>query len=104
MKKKDKTPLPLKIVRWAFPKAERLVPSLAHRYFLKIFFSPLRYPVPEKERKAEEYATKFDLTVGGKKIQGYTWGNAKEYILFVHGWAGRATQFRRFVKPVTEAG
>lgn len=105
MKKKDKTPFPLKIIRWAFPKAERFVPSLAHRYFLKIFFSPLRYGVPEKERKAEEYATKFDLTVGGKRIQGYSWGTSREgYILFIHGWAGRATQFRRFVKPVTEAG
>jgi len=104
MKKKDKTPFLLKIVRWAFPKVERIAPALAHRYFLRLFFTPLRYVVPEKERKAEEYAEKFDFEVGGKKIQGYTWGTGQAYVLFVHGWAGRATQFRRFVKPMVAAG
>jgi hypothetical protein len=104
MKKKDKTPLLLKIVRWVFPKVERMAPPLAHRYFLRIFFTPLRYAVPEKERRAEEYAEKFDFRVGTKKIQGYRWGSGQAYVLFVHGWAGRATQFRRFIKPMTAAG
>jgi pimeloyl-ACP methyl ester carboxylesterase len=105
MNKKDKTPLPLKIVRWLFPKLERFAPSLAHHYFLKLFFSPLRYPTPEKERKAETFATKFSITVMGKYVQAYSWGEAgRPYVLMVHGWAGRATQFRRFIKPLIEAG
>jgi predicted alpha/beta hydrolase family esterase len=104
MKKKDKTPLLLKIVRWVFPKVERIAPPLAHQYFLRIFFTPLRYAVPEKERRAEEYAEKFDFQVGTKKIQGYSWGSGQAYVLFVHGWAGRATQFRRFIKPMMAAG
>jgi pimeloyl-ACP methyl ester carboxylesterase len=104
MKKKDNTPAALKIVRWLFPKAERLLPSLAHRYFVRIFFTPLRYPTPDKERKAETFAEKFSLTVEGKHVQGYVWGDAVPYILLVHGWAGRSTQFRRFVKPLQAAG
>lgn len=106
MKKKDQTPLPLKIVRWVFPKLERIAPSLAHRYFIKLFFSPLRYKATDKERKAETFATKFTLKVAGLQVQGYQWGDDEKqpYVLVVHGWAGRATQFRRFIKPLNAAG
>src|SRR6478609_5444779 len=101
--KKDKTPLPLKIVRWLYPKVERVIPILAHRYFLRLFFTPLHYGIPEKEKKAESFAEKFTLNVVNKKIQCYSWGKGKP-VLLVHGWAGRSTQFRRFIKPLTEAG
>ncbi len=101
--RKDKTPLPLKIVRWLYPKVESVLPILAHRYFLKIFFSPLRYGVPEKEKKAETFAEKFSIEIAGKTIQCYTWGKGIP-VLLVHGWGGRATQFRRFIKPLTALG
>lgn len=104
MNKKDKTPPLLKFVRWFFPKLERIAPALAHRYFLKIFFSPLRYPVPEKERKSENFATPFSFESDGKTIHGYRWGASKAYVLCIHGWAGRGTQFRRFIKPLQAAG
>lgn len=104
MQKKDKTPFILKVVRWAFPKLERIAPTLANRYFIKIFFTPLRYPVPEKERKAESFARKFTVQTAGKTVQCYEWGQKGEAVLFVHGWAGRATQFRRFIKPLLSAG
>lgn len=94
----------LKLVRWVFPKAEVVFPYLAHRYFVSIFFSPLRYVVPEKERYAETFATLFTVMAAGKQIQGYAWGEGVRYVLVVHGWAGRATQFRRFIKPLLAAG
>lgn len=103
--KKDKTPFLLKFVRWMFPKLEKVAPPLAHRYFLKIFFTPLTYPVPEKEQKALQFASPFRFSAANQTIQGYVWGEPhRPYVLFVHGWAGRATQFRRFVKPLTDAG
>ena len=104
MKKKDKTPPLLKFVRWIFPKLERAAPFLAHRYFIRIFFTPLHYKRPEKESKAERFATPFFFIAAGKKIQGYSWGDAAPYVLLIHGWAGRATQFRRFIKPLMNAG
>jgi esterase/lipase len=103
-KKKDKTPFILKVVRWGFPKLEKIAPALAHRYFIKIFFSPLQYPVPEKERRAESFAKKFTLQVAGKTVQCYEWGDKGPAVLLIHGWAGRATQFRRFIKPLLGAG
>lgn len=104
MGQKDKTPLLLKAVRWGFPKLERLAPFLAHRYFIRIFFTPLRYKVPAKDRKAETFATVSHIEVGGHRIQCYTWGGGATYVLLVHGWAGRATQFRRFIKPFLAEG
>ncbi|MFD1002951.1 alpha/beta hydrolase [Ohtaekwangia kribbensis] len=102
--KKDKTPFMLKAVRWIFPRAERIAPTLTHRYFVNLFFTPLRYPTPEKERKAETFSNTFSFEIENKKVQAYTWGDNTRYILVVHGWAGRATQFRRFIKPLLAAG
>jgi len=68
-----------------------------------LFFAPLRYPVPEKERLAETFASTFTVTAGGKRIRGYIWGEGPP-VWVVHGWAGRATQFRRFIKPLNRAG
>jgi pimeloyl-ACP methyl ester carboxylesterase len=104
MGKKDNTPFLLKFVRWFFPKMEKFAPPLAHRYFLKIFFTPLKYQVPEKEIKAQGFAKKFTIEAAGKNIQGYEWGDKGPYVLLVHGWAGRATQLRRFIKPLLNSG
>jgi len=103
LKKKDQYPLLLKFIRWVFPKLEAYAPRLAHRYFEKIFFTPLHYPVPEKEQKAKTFARLSTVTAAGKTIQVYTWGEGQP-VLLIHGWAGRATQFRRFVKPLMAAG
>lgn len=102
--KKDKTPWPLKVMRWSFPKLEALMPGVARRLFIKLFFTPFRYPVPAKERKAETFAAKSRIGVPGKEAQIYEWGAGDRYVLMVHGWAGRATQFRRFVKPLMTNG
>ena len=101
--KKDKTPLPLKIIRWVFPRLEKVFPYLAHKYFIRLFFTPFRYPVPEKERKIERDARQSTLEVEGKRIHVYSWGTGP-IILTVHGWAGRATQFRDFIPVFVEAG
>jgi len=104
LKKKDKTPFLLKSTRWLFPKLEVVLPWAARRYFVYIFFSPVRYQVPEKEQKAVTFASEFAVSAAGKRIQGYIWGKGERYVLLVHGWAGRATQFRRFIKPLLAAG
>lgn len=73
-----------------------MFPLLAHRFFITIFFTPLNYPVPEKEKVLQDEAEKFSLDVAGKRIQCYAWG-AGPVVLLVHGWAGRATQFRKII-------
>lgn len=93
----------LRMVRWGFPKLERIAPSLANRYFIKIFFTPLNYGVPEKELITEQSANKFDVFLDEKRIQCYSWGEGP-VVLVAHGWAGRATQFRKFIDALTKEG
>lgn len=103
-KKNDKMPTALRVIRWIYPKLERAIPFLAYRLFVYIFFTPLRYRPTEKERKAVLFSETFTVTAAGKKIQCYRWGSFSRYVLVVHGWAGRATQFRRFIKTLNNAG
>jgi pimeloyl-ACP methyl ester carboxylesterase len=101
--KKDKTPPLLRFIQWGFPKLERIAPFLAYRYFIKIFFTPLKYSIPAKEKEIASRAELFSFDIKGKKIQAYKWGQGP-IVLFVHGWAGRATQFRKFIEAFTEKG
>ncbi len=105
MRKKSNIPFLLRAVRWLYPKLEKWMPLLADRIFRLVFYVPLSYPVPEKEREVAASANKSTLRVGNKAIQLYGWGDkSRPYVLFVHGWAGRATQFRKFIPAVNEAG
>ncbi|MBL7869970.1 MAG: alpha/beta fold hydrolase [Cyclobacteriaceae bacterium] len=100
----NKVPLPLRMVRWIFPKLEWVSSRLAVRYFEKIFFTPLQYRTPFKEREFESNAHFFDID-WKRRIQGYEWGDSsKPYVLVIHGWAGRATQFRKFIPALLDHG
>jgi pimeloyl-ACP methyl ester carboxylesterase len=100
----NKIPFLLRVVRWAFPKLERISTRWAVAYFEKIFFTPLRYKTPFKEKEFESSAHLFEIK-WKVKIQGYEWGDSnKPYVLVIHGWAGRATQFRKFIPALIESG
>lgn len=101
MKKKDRAPALLRLVQWLYPRLEKTFPNLAHAFFVSIFFTPLNYRVPAKEKAAEASADKFSLTAAGKRIQCYSWGTGP-VVLLVHGWAGRATQFRKIIAALVE--
>jgi pimeloyl-ACP methyl ester carboxylesterase len=105
MGRKSKVPLVLQLIQKLFPILESVLPALAHRFFVYIFFTPMRYRATEKEVEAASFARKFSEVIAGRKIQGYSWGDdARPAVLVVHGWAGRATQFRKFIEPLNTAG
>lgn len=104
-KKKNAEPLPLRIVRALFPILERVAPFLADRIFRMVFYVPLRYGTPEREQEVARQGAEFSIQVGNKTIRGTTWGDtSKPWVLLVHGWAGRATQFRKFIPVLLERG
>lgn len=80
---------------------EKMFPKLAHRFFVTIFFTPLNYPIPPKEKALEEEADKFTLMAANKRIQCYSWGKGP-LVLIVHGWAGRGTQFRKIISALVK--
>lgn len=105
MSKKIRVPLLLRIVRWWFPKLEKFAHPLATRLFVQLFYTPLNYGFPEKELEWVAKSKNFSLSVNGKKVHGYSWGDADfPMVLFVHGWAGRGTQFRKFFPIFLKAG
>jgi pimeloyl-ACP methyl ester carboxylesterase len=63
----------------------------------------LRYTPTAEEDKAANIAVKEILKVSSGNIQVYSWGSGKP-VLFTHGWAGRGTQFRKFVEPFNKKG
>lgn len=93
----------LKWVRILFGILEAVAKPLAARFAAYWFFKPLRYSPPRKEITAAAEAQKFKLNVMGVDIQAYAWGNGP-VVAFLHGWSGRGTQCREFIKPITEAG
>jgi pimeloyl-ACP methyl ester carboxylesterase len=86
-----------------FPILEKLAPPLARRIFVKLFFTPFHFVVPEAEQAMERRSEKFMVTVNEKNVQCYAWGQGPN-ILFVHGWAGRGTQFRKFFEEFNRNG
>lgn len=102
--KKNKIPLLLRIVPWIFPKVEAIAPSLAHRYFIHLFYTPFHFKEPQKEKEIIAASKQFAVTVDGKHIQCYRWGTLGPKILFVHGWAGRAGQFRAMIPAFLAKG
>ncbi len=102
-KKKVKLPFILKVLPFLFPKIERISPWLANKLTILLFFKPLRYTPTAEEYKAANGAVKETLKVSSGKLRVYSWGSGKP-VLFTHGWAGRGTQFRKFVEPFNKKG
>ena len=98
-----KDPVLLRLFRWCFPKVYALSPSLAGNLATKLFFKIFRYPftTPEKEfLKTAEWKTfpyrKINVTY-------YHWKNdGKPSLYFVHGWQGRAAQFRVLINALID--
>ncbi len=101
--KASKDPLALRTVRFAFGILDRTIPPLANRWGFKLFTTPYRYPLPQRERLVKESAEHFDIQYDGKKLQAYTWGTGP-IVLFVHGWAGRGLQVSELVQPLVNSG
>lgn len=102
-KKTDKTPLALQLVPVVFPWVERMLPWVATRFLVHLFFTPFRYPIPERELTAAKSAQWFSYTINGRRIQCYGWGSGPT-VLLVHGWAGRGLQLLKFIEPLLQLG
>lgn len=101
--KPSNIPFALRFIAWGYPKVERIAPQLAHRWFVNLFFSPPRYPIPKHEHHVIQRAKKFSVQVRQHEIQCYSWGKGP-VVLMVHGWAGRASQFRYFIEHFVASG
>lgn len=98
----------LRALSYALRALTVVAPWLAGRFALTLFCTPVSTAAANRKaelRAAEVFDSAEELTVvsGRRRLAAYSWGTGPA-VLLVHGWAGRATQFRSMVPPLTEAG
>ena len=86
-----------------------LSPKLASLFASKIFTTPVKHKLPNREAHMYEQATKTALVVPEikKEVVVYEYGNTQENqrkILLVHGWSGRGTQLFKFADAFVGQG
>lgn len=79
---------------------------LALRFALKLFFTTLKFKIPEREKPVYNLARrKWNKTDKGVEFEQFEWGEpGNETILLVHGWSGRGTQFFQLIEALLEKG
>jgi pimeloyl-ACP methyl ester carboxylesterase len=85
--------------------ASRVSPAVAAELAFPLFVStgrPAR--VRDHERATHESARSQHLTVDGKSVQIYTWGNGASVVLLVHGWGSRGSRFATLVRDLRAEG
>jgi pimeloyl-ACP methyl ester carboxylesterase len=78
-------------------------PGTTQRLLVKLFTTPPAYKTKPEEAACLARGRPFEIPVNGHQIKAWKWGRGPG-ILMLHGWTGRATQFRAFVEPLVAAG
>lgn len=101
----DDLPFPLRVLRFLMPFFERFLPFIAKNLAVKFFYFPLKIHASEKQKAFIKTASRIrKLDYKGGKFNLYEWGTGQQYVLFIHGWAGRAAQFRKIIPELVAQG
>lgn len=75
-------------------------------FAIKLFKTPIRFKIPEREKMMAESAQKETLFIPKikKEVMVYTYGYSKRKVLLVHGWSGRGTQLYTIADKLLENG
>lgn len=97
--------------KWSFRLVEAVLPSLAGRWIIRLWFTPfggkgVSGPNPVMEAAQREhfpFSRRHHTDRSGDHVVVYRWGEGPS-VLLVHGWGGRASQWSGFVQPLLDAG
>ncbi len=79
----------------------RFSPFLATRMALYLFFKPLPFPIPGREKELRERSiTHRLLTKSGAPFTVFETGTGEEIVLMIHGWSGRGSQFFKLAQKL----
>jgi len=79
--------------------------SLATKFALKLFFKPMKFPIPTREKEIREKAERHDLlTKNAKDFTAFELVGPGEKIVLIHGWSGRASQFFQIMEGLNNLG
>lgn len=83
---------------------EKLHWKLARKFAIRLFFTPIKFPVPKREVSVRERARTTEIPLGDRKARLFEWGHGDRRVIMMHGWSGRATQFFRIIEGLTAEG
>ena len=109
MKKKIKHKQGIAVPIWlkqSLRLIEGLSPVLGMRVAAHIFTKPLKFKLPEKERKALAHCHQAWVAVPdiNETIKCFEWKNNVEKVLLAHGWSGRGTQLYVIAESLHQKG
>ena len=96
-------PIPVR----CFAKTLELISSrLASFFGIRLFITPVNFPIPKREQYMLKSAQKKRLQIPEikKEIEILSYGYSKKKVLLVHGWSGRSTQLFAFAHKLLENG
>jgi len=79
---------------------------LSSLFGMKLFMTPINYPIPKREQYMLKSAQKKRLFIENinKEIEILSYGYSRKKVLLVHGWCGRSTQLFAFADKLLENG
>ncbi len=81
-------------------------PFLASRFAAKLFLTPFKYKLPEREKKMDQKSVQKTIMVPSmnREIVTYEYGLGPKKVLLVHGWSGRGTQLAKIAEALEKEG
>ena len=81
-------------------------PFIASRFAARLFLTPFKYKIPEREKEMEQESTQEVITVPSinRDIVVYHYGSSKKKVLLIHGWSGTGTQMALIAKELVNKG
>ena len=107
---KDKIPVQQLLVpsyiQYAGKFLTAVSPFAASRFAARLFLTPFRYKLPEREKEMDSNSRQENLQVPAinREIVVYHYGNGPKKVLLVHGWSGRGTQLAVIAKALVDKG
>ncbi len=96
----------LKKIQFFSKMMQFFAPNYAVKFAYKLFSTPFKFDVPEREQMMRESSQVERVYVQSidKEIDVLSYGYSPKRVLLVHGWAGRPTQFFRLADKLLENG
>ncbi|MFL9838442.1 alpha/beta hydrolase [Flavobacterium sp. ST-75] len=80
--------------------------KMAAKFAMKLFITPMKFPIPKREEKMESESRQEFVKVPAinKTIRAYHYGESDKKVLLVHGWSGRGTQLQSIAEKLVKKG
>jgi len=81
---------------------QKINPAWATAFALRLFFKPIAFPYPQREKPWLDKWLARDLEVQGRSVRFYHLPGSGKRVLLVHGWSGRGTQMAWIAQALNE--